>query len=486
MPTLEVDGAASAPTVQNDAASAPNVSPTPPTELQQDEAGAMEAASQAVSGQAAVTPEAASVSNSSILRGLVLPIYVPNLLQGTLLQLAAPILPLYLKEWMGANEAATGAIVSMVGLGGTCSSAFAGLIIARIGERMGMLGGIGLIGLGAALSGMSAIVSWLWVVTVAQFCIGMGVSFTMVARMAFIAAQVPKRLRGRANAVMGGMMRVSGVIGPLSGGVIAEAAGQPSVFWSQLVLAATAFIVVGSAMPLTPPGKTKLAPTGGRRAACCGGRRPAWLGTLLRLAPAGFIFMTVRTARVLLIPLTARDLGLSDAKVGAATAATFLADALTFPLAGLIMDSCGRKWAGVPSLLLQGAGMVVLAYATSVPLLLVAAIVLGVGNGFSSGLIMTMMQDAAPADARSEFIGAFKLCSDLGTFSGPLFVGLIAYAASLKLAALAIGFCALVGALFFALCVPESLERRSKPTCAHTRLKETESVAAVPATPEKI
>ena len=450
--------------------------------VQQNNVEAVEAAPQA---PATTASEAVSKSNSSILRGLVLPIYVPQMLQGTLLQLAAPILPLYLHEKMEANEATTGAIVSMIGLGGTCTSAFAGVIIARVGERLGMLAGIGLIGLGATLCGLSAVAPWLWVVAVGQFCIGVGVSFTVVSRMAFIAAQVPKRLRGRANSVMGGVMRVSGVVGPLSGGIIAQAAGQPSVFWSQLVVAAAAFAVVGSAMPSNPSNKVT-GTTGGRRTSCCAGQRPAWLGTLLQLAPAGFVFMLVRTARVLLIPLRARDLGLSDAEVGAATATTFFADAVTFPLAGLIMDSRGRKWAGVPSLLLQGVGMAVMAYAESVPLLVIAAVVLGVGNGLSSGLVMTIMQDAAPAEARSEFIGAFKLVNDLGQFSGPLLTGFIAYAASLKLAALVIGFCALVGALWFGVCVPESLERKSKPTQAHTRLKELESAATVPTAPEKI
>ena len=39
--------------------------------------------------------------------------------------------------------------------------------------------------------------------------------------------------------------------------------------------------------------------------------------------------------------------------------------------------------------------------------------------------MQTIGQDAAPAHMRSRFIGLFKVCTDSGTFAGPLLVGAV-------------------------------------------------------------
>ena len=52
---------------------------------------------------------------------------------------------------------------------------------------------------------------------------------------------------------------------------------------------------------------------------------------------------------------------------------------------------------------------------------------------------MTLGADAAPADARAEFLGAFRLCHDLGMLAGPPVIAVVSAAAGLGAAAVAIG-----------------------------------------------
>ena len=51
--------------------------------------------------------------------------------------------------------------------------------------------------------------------------------------------------------------------------------------------------------------------------------------------------------------------------------------------------------------------------------LLIAALVIGFGNGIGSGMIMTLGADYSPAVGRAHFLGVWRLMSDLGSTGGP-------------------------------------------------------------------
>lgn len=68
------------------------------------------------------------------------------------------------------------------------------------------------------------------------------------------------------------------------------------------------------------------------------------------------------------------------------------------------------------------------------------ALLLGIGNGMGSGVVMTLGADVAPAADRAAFLGAWRLLYDAGSAAGPL--GLSAGAA---LGSLAGGVWAMAG-----------------------------------------
>jgi MFS family permease len=137
-------------------------------------------------------------------------------------------------------------------------------------------------------------------------------------------------------------------------------------------------------------------------------------------------------------------------------------DMSLFYPAGMIMDRFGRKYAIVPTFLLQSVGMALIPLTTSFGTLLLVMMIMSVGNGLSAGTMMTLGSDLAPADSRGEFLGVWRLIGDVGGMGGPLAVGGIADLIALQSSALAVAGGGFLAAAIFALGVPETLKRRQR------------------------
>jgi MFS family permease len=83
----------------------------------------------------------------------------------------------------------------------------------------------------------------------------------------------------------------------------------------------------------------------------------------------------------------------------------------------------------------------------------------GIGNGFGSGINMTLGADFAPAVGRGEFLGVWRVIADLGASSGPIVTGVLTGLGSLALASFAASGIGFAGALVMLLFVPETLTR---------------------------
>ena len=123
------------------------------------------------------------------------------------------------------------------------------------------------------------------------------------------------------------------------------------------------------------------------------------------------------------------------------------------------MDRWGRKYAYVPSFLLQSFGMAMVPFAGDFGWLLVVSLVIGLGNGLGSGTMMTLGADLAPTESRGEFLGLWRFVGDFGSAGGPLVVGHIAQIAGLSTAPLIVAGIGLLGAAILGTLVPETLKR---------------------------
>lgn len=93
--------------------------------------------------------------------------------------------------------------------------------------------------------------------------------------------------------------------------------------------------------------------------------------------------------------------------------------------------------------------------------LLGVALLLGLANGLSAGIVMILGADLAPRDLRGEFLGVWRLIGDLGWGGGPLLIGLLVETASLTAAALAVAGIGFLGLGVLILFVDETLHTSS-------------------------
>ena len=102
-------------------------------------------------------------------------------------------------------------------------------------------------------------------------------------------------------------------------------------------------------------------------------------------------------------------------------------------------------------------GLTLLPFSQGFYSLLGAGLVLAFANGLSTGIVMILGMDMAPADRRSQFLGVWRLFGDLGVVSGPLIAGVLVNIATLGTASFAVAGLALLGAGSFLFLVPETL-----------------------------
>ena len=388
-------------------------------------------------------------------RALLLPIYLPGLLLAFCHGILMPVLPLYVRFLEKESYVMVGLALAAAGCGTLLADIPAGLLAGKLGRKRAMVIGL------ACMIGSVLALAWtndLRQLILCRLLTGMGSALWNVARHAYIADAIPIRRRGRALALFGGVGRIGALAGPAVGGVVALTMGFRAAFVLFALLATGAL----TAVVMFVDGR-RYDPDGGDRP----GRAPAKkLFAVVRthypeLIAAGsgqILAQTVRAARRVIIPLYAADvIGLGVGSVGLILSISWAADTSMFYPAGLIMDRWGRKRAIVPCFLVQGIGMALVPLTGGFLGLTLAACLIGLGNGLGSGSMMTLGADLAPREARTQFLGIWRLLGDMGQVGGPLGVGALADVIALSGATLVVASVGVLAASVFGFFVRETL-----------------------------
>ena len=393
--------------------------------------------------------------------------------------LLVPVLPLRARELFDADSI-VGAVVSGRGAGLIAGGPIAGICIAALGVKRGLLAGLGV----SAVSAVGgALAGNVWLLCSTRILAGIGLAFFQVGRQTYVAANIPPAARGTVSSFIAGTTRLGTTIGPAVGGGVVQVTKQStSAFWLEAVL----FVASAGILQTFLDAGDEGCKTGANGKASQGGKAsnassdamkgggtseskpkekeyPGFPHAAVMLAPVLVILTFVRAARELLLPLVAAELGAGAAEIGGYTAASFAVDTALVPAAGYVMDKWGRRLAGAPSLALSALGMTLLALASSRMLVLLAALALGLGNGMSNGWIQTVGADLAPEGFRPQFLGMWNLLMGVGTAVGPTAVGAIAQLASLEIASLFVGMVSLAGAAWYVWAADETLISAKAP-----------------------
>ncbi len=392
-------------------------------------------------------------SAAAAMRSLVLPVYLPWLASGLGAGVLLPALPLYLRE-EGLSFTAVSVVLAASGVGAALGSLPAGSAGQRIGEDRLLGVALAVMAITAAMLGVTTAVVALVAFRVLY---GMGQVALGQSRQTFITRTVAVSLRGRVMSSVGGTFRLSLLIGPLVGGVVVDRFGFVAAFMLGGALTAAGLLA------LVAHGRSVAGDASGGVVAATdrvdlrtGLREHRRRLLVVGVGPA--LVMAARDGRHVVVPLIADSFELSPSAVGALVAVGTGADLLLFPVAGYVMDRFGRLHAMVPAFSLMSVGLLLLGLADSATTVVLATVVVGMGNGMSAGTLLTYGSDLAPRDDPGPFLAGLNVMTNSGRVVGPLIVGWSADAIGLDASAVALAVVLAVAVAWLSLVVGETAD----------------------------
>lgn len=352
---------------------------------------------------------------------------------------------------LGASAALAAFIAALVGIGQVIGDLPAGVIADRFGDRSALVGACLL---DAAITGSAFFVHNLLLFAVLVFAHGMTGSVFALARQTYLTVAVPLRWRARAMSSLGGVFRVGAFLGPLVGTIVISRFGLSSVF-----LLSAAMSVCAAGVTMLMPDVASSPPKATSDAAApvtVWGVLQAHRHTLLTIGWGVLAVMLVRSARQTLIPLWCQSAGYDPTVTNLVYSASMGVEVVLFFPGGVIMDRLGRWWVTVPTLAIMTVGFAALPFSHSVWAVTVWGVVLGLGNGLSSGIVMTLGADLSPDVGRAQFLAGWRVFSDVGTSIGPLIIAAVTRLATLGISSLTLALIGVLGAAQLAHLLPRS------------------------------
>lgn len=363
----------------------------------------------------------------------------------------APAIPLFAKEF-GVSNTAAGAVVSVFALLRFVSAPLAGRLVDRLGERVVLASGIGIVGVSSLLAGLSGSYVQLLVLRGAG---GVGSAMFTVSAFSLLMRVVAPDQRGRASGAFQAGFLVGGITGPAFGG--------PLTAWS---LRAPFFVYAATLLVAGAVGAVFLARSELREredgSATAGGPAPTSLRTALR-HPAyraalvsnfanGWAVFGIRAS---LVPLfVGLGLGLGAEWTGYGLLVSAVVQALVLWPAGRLADTHGRRPFLRGGAAVATAAGLVLALSTSGPAFLVAMALFGAGSALMGVSTAAVVGDVIGGRGGSA-VATYQMAADAGTFVGPLLAGVLSDALSFEAAFLSTAAVSAV-ALVAALAMPET------------------------------
>ncbi|MGZ5265856.1 MAG: MFS transporter [Caldimonas sp.] len=353
------------------------------------------------------------------LRRIALPAFGPSLVFGLGEGAILPIVALSVRD-LGGSVALAALVVTLIGIGSLVCNIPASIITTRYGERWAIVGAA--VWCAIAMAICMAVHS-LWAFAAGVFMVGMAGAVFGLARQSYLTEAVPFHFRARALSTLGGVMRIGLFVGPFLGAAVIPFAGLAGAYAVGVVaLVGSALLAIG--MPELPGEQHRAAvavaaANAALRAPTLRAISSTHARIFLTVGVGALLVSAVRASRQAVVPLWADHIGLDAATTSLIYGLAGGIDMLVFYPAGKVMDRKGRNWVAVPSMICMGTALLALPLTHGAVTLLMAALMVGFGNGIGSGMIMTLGADYSPTAGRAHFLGLWRLMADLGSTAGP-------------------------------------------------------------------
>lgn len=327
------------------------------------------------------------------------------------------LLPVYLVTVLRASTLTVGLIEGLAEATAMITKVFSGALSDWLGRRK-LLAAIGY-GLSAVTKPIFPLATTIEWVVAARFLDRVGKGVRGAPRDALVADLAPARLRGASFGLRQSLDTIGAFLGPLAalGLMLLTRDNYAMVFWIAVVPAffALALMVFGVEEP--ERAAATLEKPKPRFSDAWRLSRPFWavvgVAVVLTLARFSEAFLVLR----------AQNVGLAIAIVPAVMVVMNIVYALSAYPAGVLSDRFGRQGVlivGVSTLVFAD---LILAFTTSVPVLLVGVVFWGLHMGLTQGLLATLVADTAPAELRGTAFGVFNLASGIAMLIASVVAG---------------------------------------------------------------
>lgn len=371
---------------------------------------------------------------------------VVNALTVVVFYLLMTTMALYAARQFAASDAVAGLASSMFIVGAVGARLFAAPLMTLLGSRRALVWALAVYILMALAYFVALDLALLLAV---RFVHGIAHGIASTAAAALAQSIIPPRRRGEGTGYFTLGVPFAAAVGPLAALALIDRWGYEALFVGNFVVSALGF---GAALLL--PVRPWSSGTGRTRRPGQRLRLPSWRSMVDRnsvpLATV-MLFIGVANASVLTFahPFT-ESTGLSGA-AGLFFAINAVGVLLSRLFAGRVQDRWGDNWVVYPGVVIYGVGLATLASARSVPLLVVAGVLVGLGFG----ILMPAIQAAAVRVTHPQNIGlavaTFYLMVDIGTGFGPVVLGVIVGAWDYRVMYLVAGALALAAGGHYAL-----------------------------------
>ena len=334
--------------------------------------------------------------------------------------LVAPVLPQFATSF-DVSVTAASVVVSAFAFFRLVFAPAGGVLVDRLGERWVYMSGLLIVVVSTLATGLA---QTYWQLLVFRGLGGLGSTMFTISAMALITRLSPPGARGRVAGLYATAFLIGNIGGPVLGGLLAQFGMRvPFFVYAATLLVATGVVAVflrGGRRPSPDDGTPEKEPLLLPEALRDSGYRAALVSSFVN----GWTSFGVRVAIIPLFAAANFDAGAGVA--GTALASFAVGTASVISLAGWLTDRYGRRPLVIGGLLVSGLTTIALGWCDTVPLLVAASVVAGMGAGVLNPAQQAAVADVIGADrAGGKVLATFQMASDSGAILGPVVVGVV-------------------------------------------------------------